>query len=36
MVQRKNLDLSIEIPGEECSNEWLEEVSDKDYLQLEK
>ena len=28
--------LSIEVPGEECGNEWLEEVSDKDYLQLEK
>ena len=28
--------LSIEVPGEECGNEWLEEVSDKDYLLLEK
>ena len=28
--------LSIEVPGEECGNEWLEEVSDQDYLLLEK
>jgi quercetin dioxygenase-like cupin family protein len=26
--------LSIAVPGEECSNEWLEPVDDSDYLAL--
>lgn len=28
--------LAVEVPGEEASNEWLEEVSDADYLQATK
>ena len=26
--------ISVEIPGEACSNEWLEAVSDEDYKKL--
>ncbi len=27
--------IAIEVPGEECSNEWLEPVSDEEYNKLE-
>ena len=28
--------LAVEVPGEECSNEWCEPVSDEQYESLEK
>ena len=28
--------LAVEVPGEECSNEWCESVSDEQYESLEK
>ena len=28
--------LAVEVPGEETSNEWLEEVNDTDYIQAAK
>jgi len=27
--------LSVEVPGEDTSNEWLEKVSDEDYLKIQ-
>ncbi len=27
--------LAVEVPGEKCSNEWLEEVTDEEYFKLD-